>query len=82
LTPRTPKRSTRSRSSSRRGSGAAVAGDGGDIIFKGFRYGVACLKMKRACSGRLLDRDAETWHREHLLRRLAPEAQAIEQFEA
>ncbi len=29
----------------------AVAGDGGDIIFKGFREGVVYLKMKGACSG-------------------------------
>src|SRR5208337_4860653 len=29
----------------------AVAGDGGDIIFKGFRDGVVYLKMKGACSG-------------------------------
>src|SRR6516165_5098264 len=29
----------------------AVAGDGGDITFKGFRDGVVYLKMKGACSG-------------------------------
>ncbi|THD46497.1 MAG: NifU family protein [Bradyrhizobium sp.] len=29
----------------------AVAGDGGDIIFKGFRDGVVYLGMKGACSG-------------------------------
>ena len=29
----------------------AVAGDGGDIIFKGYRDGVVYLKMKGACSG-------------------------------
>ncbi len=38
----------------------AVAGDGGDIIFKGFRDGVVYLKMKGACPGcSFLDRDAE-----------------------
>ena len=29
----------------------AVAGDGGDIIFKGFRDGIVYLGMKGACSG-------------------------------
>ena len=29
----------------------AVAGDGGDIIFKGYREGIVYLKMKGACSG-------------------------------
>jgi len=29
----------------------AVAGDGGDIVFKGFRDGVVYLGMKGACSG-------------------------------
>lgn len=29
----------------------AVAGDGGDIVFKGFRDGVVFLTMKGACSG-------------------------------
>ena len=29
----------------------AVAGDGGDIIFKGYRQGIVYLAMKGACSG-------------------------------
>jgi Fe-S cluster biogenesis protein NfuA len=29
----------------------AVAGDGGDITFKGFKEGVVFLQMKGACSG-------------------------------
>ena len=29
----------------------AVAGDGGDITFKGFRDGIVYLTMKGACSG-------------------------------
>ncbi len=29
----------------------AVAGDGGDIVFKGFRDGIVYLDMKGACSG-------------------------------
>lgn len=29
----------------------AVAGDGGDIIFRGFREGVVSLKMQGACAG-------------------------------
>jgi len=29
----------------------AVAGDGGDIVFKGFRDGIVYLTMKGACSG-------------------------------
>lgn len=29
----------------------AVAGDGGDIVFRGFKEGVVYLKMKGACSG-------------------------------
>ena len=29
----------------------AVAGDGGDIVFKGFKDGIVYLSMKGACSG-------------------------------
>lgn len=29
----------------------SVAGDGGDVIFRGFRYGVVFLEMQGACSG-------------------------------
>ena len=60
----------------------AVAGDGGDIIFKGFRDGVVYLKMKGACSGCPSSTATLRHGIENLLRHFLPEVQAIEQFEA
>ncbi len=44
----------------------AVASDGGDIVFRGYREGVVLLHMQGACSGcpSILGH-AEAWHREH-----------------
>src|SRR5262249_60533488 len=39
------------RSLSARGGRSAVANDGGDIVFHGFRDGVVFLHMRGACSG-------------------------------
>ncbi len=60
----------------------AVAGDGGDIIFKGFRDGVVYLKMKGACSGCPSSTATLRHGIENLLKHFLPEVQAIEQFEA
>ena len=44
----------------------AVAGDGGDIVFRGYRDGVVKLHMQGSCSGcPSSSRDAEARHREH-----------------
>ena len=43
----------------------AVAQDGGDITFQGFKEGVVFLNMKGSCSGcPSLDRHAQARHRE------------------
>lgn len=57
----------------------AVAGDGGDIVFRGFRDGVVFLTMKGACSG--CPSSAATLKRgiENLLRHFLPEIRAVEQ---
>ncbi len=44
----------------------AVAGDGGDIVFRGYRDGMVRLHMQGACSRLpVVQRDAEARHREH-----------------
>jgi Fe-S cluster biogenesis protein NfuA len=57
----------------------AVANDGGDIVFCGFRDGVVYLKMKGACSG--CPSSAATLRHgvENLLRHFLPEVRGIEQ---
>jgi Fe-S cluster biogenesis protein NfuA len=57
----------------------AVAGDGGDIVFRGFRDGVVFLTMKGACSG--CPSSAATLKKgiENLLRHFLPEIRAVEQ---
>ena len=47
----TPRSPTRSRICSTTRIRPAVAGDGGDIIFRGYRDGVVSLKMQGSCSG-------------------------------
>ena len=44
----------------------AVAGDGGDIVFRGYRDGIVRLHMQGACSRLpVVQRHAEARHREH-----------------
>ena len=59
----------------------AVAGDGGDIIFKGYRDGVVYLKMKGACSGCPSSTATLRHGIENLLKHFLPDVQGIEQFE-
>jgi Fe-S cluster biogenesis protein NfuA len=57
----------------------AVAGDGGDIVFRGFRDGVVYMKMKGACSG--CPSSAATLKNgiENLLRHFVPQIRGVEQ---
>jgi len=59
----------------------AVAGDGGDIIFKGYRDGIVYLKMKGACSGCPSSTATLRHGIENLLKHFLPEVQAVEAFE-
>ena len=59
----------------------AVAGDGGDITFKGFRDGVVYLKMKGACSGCPSSTATLRHGIENLLRHFLPEVQGVEPIE-
>jgi Fe-S cluster biogenesis protein NfuA len=56
-----------------------VAGDGGDIIFRGFKDGVVYLQMKGACSG--CPSSTATLKRgiQNLLCHFVPEVKAVEQ---
>jgi Fe-S cluster biogenesis protein NfuA len=59
----------------------AVAGDGGDITFKGFRDGVVYLGMKGACSGCPSSTATLKHGIENLLKHFLPEAvKAVEQI--
>jgi len=60
----------------------AVAGDGGDIIFRGFRGGVVKLLMQGACSGCPSSRATLKHGVETMLRHYVPEVQSVEQVEA
>lgn len=60
----------------------AVAGDGGDIVFRGFRDGVVRLKMQGACSGCPSSRATLKHGVETMLRHYVPEVVAVEQVEA
>ncbi len=57
----------------------AVANDGGDIVFRGFKDGVVYLKMKGACSG--CPSSAATLKNgiENLLRHFLPDIRGVEQ---
>jgi len=57
----------------------AVAGDGGDIVFRGFRDGVVYLVMKGACSGCPSSTATLKSGIENLLRHFVPEVRAVEQ---
>ena len=60
----------------------AVAGDGGDIVFRGYRDGVVRLHMQGACSGCPSSRATLKHGVENMLRHYVPEVQAVEQVEA
>jgi Fe-S cluster biogenesis protein NfuA len=57
----------------------AVAGDGGDITFKGFRDGTVYLNMKGACSGCPSSTATLKHGIQNLLQHYVPEVHAVEQ---
>lgn len=56
----------------------AVAGDGGDIVFRGFRDGVVYLAMKGACSGCPSSTATLRNGIENLLRHFLPQVKSVE----
>ena len=58
----------------------AVAGDGGDIVFKGFRDGVVYLGMKGACSGCPSSTATLKHGIENLFKHFLPEVKGVEQL--
>lgn len=58
----------------------AVAGDGGDITFRGFREGTVYLSMKGACAGCPSSTATLKHGIENLLRHYLPEVEAVEQM--
>ena len=60
----------------------AVAGDGGDIVFRGFRDGIVKLRMQGACSGCPSSRATLKHGVENMLRHYVPEVMSVEQVEA
>ncbi len=60
----------------------AVASDGGDIIFRGFRDGIVKLRMQGACSGCPSSRATLKHGVESMLRHYVPEVVSVEQVEA
>jgi Fe-S cluster biogenesis protein NfuA len=60
----------------------AVAQDGGDITFQGFRDGVVYLNMRGACSGCPSSTATLKHGIENLLRHFVPEVREIRQVEA
>ena len=59
----------------------AVAGDGGDIVFRGFRDGIVRLHMQGACSGCPSSRATLKHGIENMLRHYVPEVQSVEQVD-
>ena len=59
----------------------AVAADGGDIVFHGYRDGVVSLHMQGACSGCPSSRATLKHGIENMLRHYVPEVVAVEQVE-
>ena len=57
----------------------AVAGDGGDITFKGFKEGVVYLTMKGACSGCPSSTATLQHGIQNLLRHFVPGVEAVQQ---
>ncbi len=60
----------------------AVAGDGGDIVFRGYRDGVVRLHMQGACAGCPSSRATLKHGVENMLRHYVPEVLSVEQVEA
>src|SRR5579863_10293496 len=59
----------------------AVAGDGGDIVFRGYREGVVKLHMQGACSGCPSSSATLKHGIENMLRHYVPEVVAVEQVD-
>ncbi len=59
----------------------AVAGDGGDIVFRGYRDGVVRLHMQGSCSGCPSSSATLKHGIENMLRHYVPEVQSVEQVE-
>ncbi|MBW4093304.1 MAG: NifU family protein [Proteobacteria bacterium] len=59
----------------------AVAGDGGDIVFRGYREGVVKLHMQGSCSGCPSSSATLKHGIENMLRHYVPEVVAVEQVE-
>jgi NFU1 iron-sulfur cluster scaffold homolog, mitochondrial len=59
----------------------AVAGDGGDIIFRGYRDGVVRLHMQGSCSGCPSSSATLKHGIENMLRHYLPEVVAVEQVD-
>lgn len=59
----------------------AVAGDGGDIVFRGYREGIVRLSMMGSCSGCPSSRATLKHGVENMLRHYVPEVVAVEQVE-
>lgn len=59
----------------------AVAGDGGDIVFRGYRDGIVRLHMQGSCSGCPSSRATLKHGIENMLRHYVPEVIAVEQVE-
>ncbi len=60
----------------------AVASDGGDIVFRGFRDGVVLLHMQGACSGCPSSTATLKHGIENMLRHYVPEVLSVEQVAA
>jgi Fe-S cluster biogenesis protein NfuA len=60
----------------------AVAGDGGDIVFRGYRDGVVRLHMQGSCSGCPSSTATLKHGIENMLRHYIPEVVAVEQVAA
>ncbi len=59
----------------------AVAGDGGDIVFRGYRDGIVRLHMQGACSGCPSSTATLKHGIENMLRHYVPEVVAVEQVD-
>ncbi len=59
----------------------AVASDGGDIVFRGYRNGVVMLHMQGACSGCPSSSATLKHGIENMLRHYVPEVQSVQQVE-
>jgi NFU1 iron-sulfur cluster scaffold homolog, mitochondrial len=59
----------------------AVAGDGGDIVFRGYRDGIVRLHMQGSCSGCPSSSATLKHGIENMLKHYVPEVVAVEQVE-